>query len=480
MEVTGDCINRYRRSYHQNILIMKKIIFILVIQFCQTDIYAQAAVTFKPLRYDEDYTALKKDSSLSWYQKTKYNPLSASGDTYVSLGGEIRYQYFYFKNEDWGESPKDKDGYILTRYLAQADFHPGKHFRSFIQLQSSLANGKIGKPSGVDENQLDLHQAFFDIMLPATSQLQNLILRFGRQELSYGSQRLVAVRDGPNNRQSFDAARIMFTKSRLKADAFFSHYVLSKQNIFDDGFNRNTKFWGAYLVVNKIPLLQNADFYYLGLSKAATTFDDGKGKEVRHSIGSRIWKKNGNWQYDFEGLYQFGKFISKDISAWTISSNTSYTFNSWKCKPQLGLKTELITGDKNYGDNKLNSFNPLFPRGAYFGLAALIGPSNLEDIHPSVSFDLSKNLGLTFDYDAFWRYSLNDGIYAPSTALIYTGKNNGSRFIGQQYATELAYTPNHFLYFRVEFTWFKSGTYLKMASPGKDILFTGFTAQLKF
>ena len=459
---------------------MKKILFILIIHFCQVCVYAQTVPSFKPLRFDEDYSILKKDSSLNWYKKAKYNPISKNGDTYISLGGEIRYQYFYFKNENWGGSPSDKDGYILTRYLAHADFHTGKYFRFFIQLQSSLANGKLSKPSGVDENQLDLHQAFIDVILPVVSKQQKLLLRLGRQELLFGSQRLVAVRDGPNNRQSFDAAKLMYTNDHFKADAFFSHYVLSKQNIFDDGFNRNTRFWGGYIVVNKIPVLQNADFYYLGLSKTTATFDDGKGKELRHSIGSRIWKKTGNWQYDFEGLYQFGKFTSKNISAWTISSNTSYSFSSLKFNPQLGLKTELITGDKNYDDNKLNSFNPLFPRGAYFGLAALIGPSNLEDIHPSVSFDLSKSIDLTIDYDAFWRYSCNDGIYAPSTALIFTGRNISNKFIGQQYATELVYTPNKFLYFRAEFTIFKSGPYLKIASPGRDILFTGFTAQLKF
>jgi len=354
----------------------------------------------------------------------------------------------------------------------------GKHFRSFIQLQSSLANGKVSKPSGVDENQLDLHQAFIDMSLPAAK--QQLVFRLGRQELSYGSQRLVAVRDGPNNRQSFDAAKLMYTGKRLKGDAFFSHYVLSKQNIFDDGFNKNTKFWGAYLGVNKIPVLQNIDVYYFGLLKATAVFDDGKGKELRHSIGSRIWKRTGNWQYDFEGLYQWGKFTTSNISAWTISSNTSYTFNSLKCNPQIGLKTELISGDRNYNDNKLNTFNPLFPRGSYFGLAALIGPSNLQDIHPSVSVNLSKNLDLNFDYDAFWRYSSNDGIYAPNVSMIYSGKNISNKFIGHQYSTELVYTPNNYLYFRLEFTLFKAGDYLKAAGEGKDILFTGFTAQLKF
>ena len=458
---------------------MKKILLISIWHCWLLTAFGQENLTFKPLRYEEDYSVLKNDSNSNWYKKTKFYPLSKTSNTYLSFGGEVRYQYFYFKNEDWGESPKDRDGYILTRYLAHADLHAGKYFRSFIQLQSSLANGKVTNPSGVDENQLDLHQAFIDITVPLATK-QKLIMRLGRQELSYGSQRLVAVRDGPNNRQSFDAAKLMYSNVGFKADAFFSHYVLSKREIFDDAFNKNTKFWGAYFVVNKIPLLKNIDFYYFGLSKAAATFDDGKGKELRHSIGSRVWKKSGNWQYDFEGLYQWGKFAAKDISAWTLSSNTSYSFSFVKYKPQVGLKAELISGDKNYDDGNLNTFNPLFPRGAYFGLAALIGPSNLADIHPSVSFDLSKNIDLTVDYDAFWRYSRNDGIYAPSIALIYSGKKINSKFIGQQYSAELAYTPNSFLYFRAEFTWFKSGPYLKAASAGKDILFTGFTAQLKF
>jgi hypothetical protein len=41
------------------------------------------------------------------------------------------------------------------------------------------------------------------------------------------------------------------------------------------------------------------------------------------------------------------------------------------------------------------------------------------------------------------------------------------------------YAPNGFLYFRGEFTFFNAGPYLKAVGTGKDILFTGVTAQLK-
>lgn len=440
---------------------------------------AQNIPPFKQLRYEEDYSYLKNDSSNNWYGKTKFNALSKNNNTWFSIGGDIRYQYQWFKNENWGESPTDNDGFILTRYLVHADFHAGRYFRTFVQLQSSLANGKAEPSSPVDENQLDLHQAFADVVLPFQHS-QTLTLRLGRQELLYGSQRLVAVREGPNNRQSFDAARLIYTNHSWKGDVFFSRFVQSKPQLFDDGFNKNTRFWGAYGVKNQVPLLNNVDVYYFGLWKKTAKFDDGAGRELRHSIGSRIWLGKKFWRYDVEGLYQFGDFAGKNIDAWTFSVNTGYKFSNTRLKPEIGIKTELISGDATYGDNKLQTFNPLFPRGGYFGLVSLIGPANLVDIHPSFSLELSKRLFLCTDYDIFSRYSRHDGIYGPNVVMIYSGKNSNKKSIGQQCSAYLEYTPNNFLYFRGEFTWFKAGAFLKEVGPGKDILFTATTVQLKF
>jgi hypothetical protein len=440
--------------------------------------YSQDLSAFRPLRFDEDYSVLEKDTSADWYRRMKFSPLSKNKKTYISYGGDIRFQYFYTKNESWGDAAEDKDGYTLARFLTHADLHAGKHFRTFVQLQSSLSGSRIDA-SPVDDNPLELHQAFIDFKTKlATS--SSLTFRLGRQEFLYGSQRLVSVREGPNNRQSFDAIRSLLISGNYKVDFFYGHQVAAKKKIFDDGFNKNTKLWGSYIVRNKLPVLKNADLYYLGLWKQYTSFDDGQGKELRHSIGSRIWKSEGDWNYDIEGLYQFGKFAGKTITAWTASVNTSYTFSKARLKPEIGLKAELISGDRNYDDSKLQTFNPLFPRGAYFGLAALIGPANLIDMHPSLSLSVTKKLELGFDYDIFWRYSRNDGLYGVNGSLIYSGRNITSKYIGDQQAVNLTYMPNNFLSFTAEFTWFDAGGYLKAAGAGKDILFTGITTQLKF
>jgi hypothetical protein len=81
-----------------------------------------------------------------------------------------------------------------------------------------MANSRLA-PSVVEENPLDLHQAFVEAKWNTSSQTI-LTTRIGRQELSYGSQRLVAVREAPNNRMAFDALKLIYQQKNFKSDAF--------------------------------------------------------------------------------------------------------------------------------------------------------------------------------------------------------------------------------------------------------------------
>jgi len=457
-----------------------RVLFVLLITLLLTNsVIAQHTMKFKPLRYDEDYSSLAGDTLRSEYEKIKFIPLSKNRESYISFGGEARFQYFYLNNEDWGDTDQDKDGYTLSRYLFHMDFHVGKRFRLFSQLQSSMVNSRMAA-SPVEENPLEMHQAFVDFN-PVISERENLTVRIGRQELSYGSQRLVSVREAPNNRQAFDAARAIYILGSTKTEVFYGHYVQAGKGIFDDKFmGENTRLWGAYFTQSRLPFIKNADLYYFGLSKRNAKFNDGAGKEIRHSLGTRIFSAENDWKYDAEALYQFGYIGGKNISAWTASVNTSYRFSATPLKPEIGLKAELISGDLHKEDRSVETFNPLFPKGAYFGLAALIGPSNLMDLHPSASFELSPKLSFDVDFDVFWRYSKNDGIYAVNMTMIYPDGDSREKHIGDQLTGTLYYTPNKFLNLRWELTWFRAGNYLKEVGSGKDILYTGVTVQFKF
>ena len=269
-------------------------------------------------------------------------------------------------------------------------------------------------------------------------------------------------------------------KNQFKADVFYTNYVASHRGIFDDKFNKDVKFWGSYLTKNEVFKNHGLDVYYLGIWKRIAVLNDARGKEVRHSVGTRFWNSKNNWLYDFEAIYQFGNIDHKEISAWTASIKTTYKFDAIKFKPTIGLKTEIISGDRRIGDNKIQTFNPLYAMGGYFGLAALIGPSNIIDIHPSLNMTLLKSVNFEIDYDIFCRYRAQDGIYRANSSLIYSDGDTNAKRIGNQLTAAIMYEPNGFFYMRAEMTSFKPGNYLKAVGPGKNLLFLGLTTQFKF
>src|SRR6185503_2353921 len=102
------------------------------------------------------------------------------------------------------------------------------------------------------------------------------------------------------------------------------------------------------------------------------------------------------------------KQLTGDIQAWTAASDVGFTFEHAPFKPRLGLKANITSGDDNPNNADLQTFNPLFPRGAYFGEPALIGPANHIDVHPQLDLALRRNVTLTLDWDCFWRENMHD------------------------------------------------------------------------
>lgn len=439
-------------------------------------VWSQQAYVIKNLRFEEDFSFLKEDSSKTFYKQIKYVPIDSKSHSWLSLGGEYRWQYQNFINEDWGDRVSDPNGFILSRLLVHADLHLGKRLRLFAQLKNNTIHSREGAIRSIDQNILGLHQGFaiFNFGEDFSSEL-----RLGRQEMSLGSQRLVATREGPNNRLSFDGVRYLREYQLWSWSAFYMHPVLETPDIFDGGFNRESNLFGVYTVRKNGPVHLNYDFYYLGVYHQNARFDRGVGEELRHSIGMRFWKNSAKWIYDFEAVYQFGYYNSASIQAYTLSTNANYVFSLWNKKSTLGIKTEVISGDG--GEEALmTAFNPLYPRGAYFGLAALLGPVNLLDFHPSFILELSPKLSFNIDYDLFWRYSLNDGIYGPNVRPIYTGQTSDQRYIGAQLGVFANYRLRPFLSMVLEGTWFQPGAYLQDVSAGNDMIFTAFTFQFKY
>lgn len=358
---------------------------------------------------------------------------SPCGDTAcVRFGGTMRQRYERVRNVDWGRGPADADGYLLQRYMLHADARVDR-WRLFAQLTSNHVTGRSGGPRPVDEDRLDLHQAFLDLPLALAS------LRVGRQELTLGSERLVSVRDGTNVRATFDGVRALASANAWTLDVFALAPVQTVAGSFDNRVSGPQRFWGAHATRGAATSRMGTDLYYLGIRRERARFEQGIDREVRHTLGARAFGRAGRSDYDIELVEQWGRFGAGRISAWTIASNVGYTTGVLWRPARFGLKADVTSGDSDPSDATLQTFNPLFPRGGYFGAASLIGPQNHVDIHPSVDVFATSRLTVGADWDFFCRESLADGQYAISGALQVPANGDRSRRVGNQLSGTLTF-----------------------------------------
>jgi hypothetical protein len=439
--------------------------------------------SIKLLREDEDWSFLADPAQRQdFWDPLKYIRLRAGqNDWFMTISGEAREVWEQIGNDNWGQSPF-WNGYLNQRYMLAFDIHYGKHIRTFVELKSGLNSFRYGGPRPIDEKKLDFQAGFLE--LGAASGSNSISLRVGRQELEYGSGRLIDVREGPNVRLSFDGFMVKSKVSAWQIDGFAVRPDLDKPGFFDNAPNHAVGFWGVY-ATRLLPHKNSLEVYYLGLDRKQATFERGTAEEVRHSLGARFSRplatEKAGWDFDYEALWQFGTFGSANIEAWTAASETGYRIPTIPLKPRFSAKADISSGD-NPNSKTLGTFNPLFPKGNYFGVLATTGPGpiNFIDIHPRVETALPHDVSVSFDWIVQWRENVNDGVYAVPGFLIRAADGSRARFVGDRPGTEVRWQVNRHLWLQADYGIFYAGRFLKETQPGRNLNYWALWAGYKF
>jgi hypothetical protein len=202
---------------------------------------------------------------------------------------------------------------------------------------------------------------------------------------------------------------------------------------FDDTGDRRTEFWGVYASeLDWTGPLGALDLYYLGYETEAAAFAQGTGRERRHSVGARLSGTRGGFDWDVETVRQWGRFGSADIAAWTVASDSGFTFADAPWRPRLGLKADLASGDEDPADGTLGTFNALFPKFPYFTEANVVAPANLVDLQPSLTLAPSDAVELAFGLNLIWKHRLADAFYGPPLTPVPGTAAGAHRFVGSQ------------------------------------------------
>ena len=367
--------------------------------------------------------------------------------------GEMRLRGLRYAAGPFGA--RTDDTYALARLLGTLHWQ-GEHASALVQAGLHGEHGRDGGPGRTDQSALDLQQAWLGW------QAGDWHAWAGRQELAYGSARLLSRRDGPNIRLAFDGVRVSRSASAFTLDAFLLRPVENRAGAFDDRADPGQPLWGVYGTRAPGPTGTGLDVYLLGYRRDHARFAVGTGDESRRSVGTRVFGQRGPWDWNVEAVYQWGELrtgpgTSLDVRAWTLASDTGYTLRTLAWAPRVSLKVDLASGDADAADDRLQTFNALYPRASYFSESSLIAPANLLDVQPALTFHPHERAEITVGWDAVWKHRRADAVYTtPAPLTVVPGTAGTSRRIGDQFKLEARYAlrPDwellvHLAHFRV-------------------------------
>lgn len=435
----------------------------------------QAPPALQTNRAEEDYAYLK-DPETNPYQKAfgdplKFIALDPSRRIYLTVGGGYRARLEHFTNQNW---IKGTTTYYSQRLSLHTALNLGKHLRFFGELyHGSTSNGD----QLFQSDTIAWHQGFIEFNTKLGEKNQ-VLARLGRQELVFGATRLVGRRDGTNMRRSFDLAKVIFEREPGKIQLFYGKEVNPQFGAFDNAFSlfngeaSNPQIWGIYIEVpvDFIPLTN--ELYYIGFRSPAAGLSDVFGEEIRHTIGlRRVGNVGKQLTFNTELIYQFGRLGESKIRAFNIETDWKYIFTQTKWRPIIGLKLEFSSGDRAIGDDRLQTFNPLFVNPAIYSLAAVNTPANLTNIHPSITFFPAKNVSVFIDFAWFFRTTIADGLYTPPRFQIRTADGFDERHIGDALGGVVSYTLNRNISMSLVGSYFIPAGFIKVSGPSAPIFF---------
>jgi len=333
-----------------------------------------------------------------------------AGDILFRFAAEERIRVERWNNEDLDDDKHDRDRRVYVRHRFRTDAIFNDSFRTVVELVDGREWESERRPRAQNDD-LDLHQAYVQL------DHKPFMVRLGRQELDFGSRKLVAAPKWNNILRSFDAARVSCTSDLVDVHAFCGSVVVG----VDDHFNEHRhdeRFSGLFATLkpakdHKLDIYAlrlhtwNPDYYVTGEDKV-------KGEHKRYTYGARLYGDilPKRWTYDVEAAIQRGHYANDRIRAWAFHADTAYTLDlPWQ--PTIQPVFNFASGDKNPTDGVNGTFDPLYcsTHNMFGGIMDLVTWRNVKVAGVRLRAKPMSKLTLALEAHHYWLASDTDGWY---------------------------------------------------------------------
>jgi len=384
-----------------------------------------AAGAYKNMFYDNDFRYLCDPAYCDWHLGERLKRIGIGDGILLDVGGQYRARYHAERNIRNGGIPNGlgltgrDDDFLLHRTRVYLNAEVGERVRFYGEALDAVSNYEDYTPRPIEENRLDIQNLFLDVVLMDACR-GTLTARVGRQELQFGSQRMVSPLDWANSRRTFDAAMLMWRGDDWDIDGFYSSYAIRKNPDYltkVDPSDGDYQMYGVYSTYKGL-CRDKIDFYWL----AHDNYVDGYQYDT---LGTRYWGEQNNWLYEAEGAYQFGtrtNDANHSAGAWTLGLGRKLARAPWN--PTLWFYYDWASGS-NDGTGGFDHYYPL--AHLYLGLMDLYSRKNVEDINLLLKMSPHERVKFLAWFHVFRLqngndvpYNLNNSAYAglaPGTSV---------------------------------------------------------------
>jgi hypothetical protein len=460
---------------------------------------------FKLCFFDNDFGYKKDPKHIPIFGENLKNisadrllPFEPFEDMTISFGGELRYRYMDEANRL--RAPFAKPGsatYDLVRWRNYMNVSYSDWFRAYIEMIDASANFSDLPYTGIDVNHWDIQNAFIDLKVLERND-KPVWLRPGRQELSFGSQRLISPLDWANTRRNFEGLRLNSPGTDWDLDAWITHPVntatagdgggiganLGVNNFSNklDTANRGITFGGGWATYKGI---QDHTIHTFMLFDHHDAFTGGAG----FPVGDRItygnnWVgtfnvSNGDrqWLTDVEGGYQFGSDQgqlaalgakgSQAVSAGYFTGGLGHCWKSLPWEPTIWGFYDYASGSSNpKGGTDSTFFQYYGLTHAYLGLIDNIARQNITDANYRLTLKPTTKLQLMMAQHFFQLATANDTLYTVTGQPF--GKTGNGTNVGNEIDFVGTYNYNQNFNLELGYFFFQYGSYVEAATPGRS------------
>jgi hypothetical protein len=331
-------------------------------------------------------------------------------DWLFNTGGEFRWRHMHEINSRLTGTTNDYD---LLRTRVYGDLWYKDCFRIYGEFLDAHSFNQNLVPLPIDVNRSDILNLFMDLKLGEIKD-KPVYVRVGRQELPFGSQRLISPLDWAGTRRTFQGVRAFRQGEKFDVDAFWVQPVIPSPSHLDSVDN-NVNFAGLWTTYRP-KAGQFIDAYYLFLDHVTPQRLLGEPRSFPSNVstlGTRWAGDKNQWLWDVEGMLQFGSRGSQELFAAAGTVGGGYHFKNVPLNPTFWVYYDYASGDEHPGTgDKFTTFNQLFPFGHYYlGWLDLVGRQNIHDINAHLYIYPMKWITVWTQYHHFELASAQDALY---------------------------------------------------------------------